>query len=291
MADLDTRHLKALVAVNKHGSITAAAQEIGVTQPALSATIRQAEARIGVTLIDRGPRHATPTAAGALMIQDAQRILSDLARASEAMRDLAAGRAGQLSMAALPSAAAEIVAPVLARFHDAHPTIRIAVRDALNQEVIALVRSGEVDFGLGIPGDECDDLMTEPLVDDQFVLVAPADHPLADRDEVRWDALRGLSRIEAAPGSNTRESVSAILGPPSDGTAIECSVVPTAIGLIRQGLGIGVLSEMACRPFCADPGLAFRPLLPTATRSIAVIRQGHRAPSPSAKLFLARLTG
>lgn len=291
MADLDTRHLKALIAVSEHGSITAAAHKIGVTQPALSATIRQAEDRIGVTLIERGPRHATLTAAGELMLQDARRILGDLERASDAMRDLAAGRGGQLSLAALPSAAAEIVAPALARFHQTHPNVRIAVRDAMNRDVIALVRAGEVDVGFGIPGDDRDGLLVEPLVEDQFVLVAPADHTLAQTAEVQWDAVRGLSRIEAAAGSNTRDTVTAILGPPGDGAAIECAVVPTAIGLIRQGLGIGILSALACRPFQTDTSLAFRPLLPTATRPIAVVRQARRPLSPPAKLFLSQLFG
>ncbi|EBA07951.1 LysR family transcriptional regulator [Sagittula stellata] len=286
MQSLSTRHLRVILAIADAGSITAASQDLGVSQPALSASLRQAEEIVGLPLFDRTARRARPTAAGETLIPEARRILSDVDRATDRLRDLAAGRIGQLSIASLPSAVTEIVAPALRRFVSAYPGIRVAVRDALNAEVSRAIRSGEVDLGFGVAGEEERDLSADVVRTDSFIAVLPAGHRLCAQETVSWSDFAAETLVEGAAGSNTRASVRRHLGVEGAGSAIECSFVPTTIGLVRNGLGVSVLSELACRPFARDERITLRPLLPVVERPISILRRGDRPVSPAARLFL-----
>ncbi|WP_085594893.1 LysR family transcriptional regulator [Thalassospira sp. MCCC 1A01428] len=286
MQQLSTRHLIAIITISEAGSVTAAAAELNVTQPALSATIRQAEEIVGIALFDRTSRRAKPTPAGLALIPEARRILTDVSRATQQLRDLAEGRIGHLSIASLPSAISEIVAPALRRFMAEYPGIRVAVRDALNTEVARAVKSGEADLGFGIPGEEENNLKTKMLFEDRFIAVLPAGHFLGERETVYWEDLRSETLIEGAKGSNTRASVRENLKIEGVGSAIECSFVPTTIGMVRNGLGVSVLSELACRIFANDDQIALRPLLPIVTRPISILQRADRDLSPAAQLFM-----
>jgi LysR family carnitine catabolism transcriptional activator len=287
MRDLSTKHLRAFVTVCDCGSITSAAAVLGVTQPALSTTIQQAEELVELRLLDRSARRARPTAAGLLLLPQARRILSEVKSATTRLRDLAAGRMGHISIATLPSAVDHILALTLAAFKSIYPDIRISVRDALNAEVVALVRTGQADIGIGAHDGTMSDIEQVIVYEDRFIAVIPVHHPLAGRKHLTWDSLRNEAFIGGAAGSNTRAMVQKTLRIKESESMIECSFVPTTIGMVGHGLGVSVLSELACRPFRNDPRIVLRELRPMTPRPIAIIRDPKSAGTAAAELFMS----
>ncbi|EFH11531.1 LysR family transcriptional regulator, partial [Teichococcus cervicalis] len=109
------RQLRALVAAAETGSFSQAALRLHVSQPALTLQIRELEQGLGVTLFDRTARGARPTRAGLALAHSFQRVLADLDAVVDSARDEAARRAGVVHLAVLPSVAATLLPPVLAR--------------------------------------------------------------------------------------------------------------------------------------------------------------------------------
>ncbi|MCB5166656.1 LysR family transcriptional regulator [Streptomyces bambusae] len=201
MADLGPQELRILVAVADAGGFSAAAGRLGLTQSAVSHSVRASEARIGAVLFDRGRRGARPTPAGERAVGHARRILRLLAVMAEEAR--AAGRAeggdgcpvdGTVRIAAFRSAALHLLPPVLERLRTRHPALRPEVRVVreLGAGTAGEVLAGRADLGIatldgpdGIPPG----LVGGALLEEEYALVHPAGHldprslPLLDWDE------------------------------------------------------------------------------------------------------------
>ncbi|HIC81787.1 MAG TPA: LysR family transcriptional regulator [Kiloniellaceae bacterium] len=292
--EVSSRHLRAFVTVAKAMNFTRAAETLGISQPALSATIQQLEDILAARLFDRAGRRMRLTEVGRLYLGIAQRLLYELDSSLGVVRDLVEKRIGKLHIAALPSAASEIVAPALAQFSRTYPQIQLTVRDALNAEVIERVRRGEVDMGFGIPEGDSPALDVATILQDRFVAVLPAGHPLTQQAAVPWAALRGLPLVQVALGSNTRRVVDRLLGGADRGTGgrIEAQIVSTAVGLVANGLGISVLSELSTAPFAKLRVVETRPLIdPEVSRPLSLITRKGQTLSPAAEAFRNQLLG
>lgn len=291
--DISTRHLRAFTTVADVLNFTRAAESLGVSQPALSATIRQLEGLMGAPLFDRAGRRVRLTKAGMLYLGNARRLLEDMERSTGAIRDFVEKRTGRIDLAALPSAAFELVAPALHRFNADYPHVKLVIRDALNDEVLELVRRGEVDLGFGIVLEPERDLDTAILYRDRFVAAVPAQSALAAAPTVAWSDLGAVPIIHVAKGSNTRsvtDSVLARLGIART-SGVEAQIVSTAIGLVANGLGVAVLSELSCKPFIHMQSVAIRPLVePEVDRPICMVSRAGRHLSPAAAAFAELLT-
>jgi len=136
---MDTRQLAALVAVVDRASFSQAAEQLGVTQPAVSLAIRALEKRLGATLLDRSGRTVQPTEAGRAVYRHAQRILGaedDLLRAlDEGSSDVS----GQLSLGVSSGPAERLLPALLGAFRERHPEVHVALRVDDTDSVIALV--------------------------------------------------------------------------------------------------------------------------------------------------------
>ena len=292
--EVSSRHLRAFVTVAEAMNFTRAAETLGISQPALSATIQQLEDILAARLFDRAGRRMRLTEVGRLYLGIAQRLLYELDSSLGVVRDLVEKRIGKLHVAALPSAASEIVAPALAQFSQTYPQIQLTVRDALNAEVIERVRRGEVDMGFGIPEGDSPALEVATILQDRFVAVLPIGHPLTRQAAVPWAALRGLPLVQVAPGSNTRRVVDRLLGGADRGTGgrIEAQIVSTAVGLVANGLGVSVLSELSTVPFAKLRVVETRPLIdPEVSRPLSLITRKGQTLSPAAEAFRNQLLG
>jgi DNA-binding transcriptional LysR family regulator len=183
---MELRQLQYLAAVVRHASFTRAADELYVTQPALSQQVRRLEEELGVALLLRLPSGVEVTAAGAELVARAEPILSGVDDARAAMQEHAGGRRGVARVAATPGAAPGL--PVaLAAFHALHPGIRVSLRQGSAADVVALLATGSADVGVaaldaearrGAAGLDATTLREEPLW-----IVAPPGHALADARE------------------------------------------------------------------------------------------------------------
>src|SRR5580700_1279923 len=142
---LDTRRIKVLCEVARHGSFSAAAESLGYTQPAVSRQIATLEAETGATLVRRVPQGAVLTDAGRLLVDRGQAILARLDEAEAELQELLGLGGGTLRLASFASAASSIVPLAIARFRERHPAVELSVAMADPIDSLPRLRAGEFD--------------------------------------------------------------------------------------------------------------------------------------------------
>jgi DNA-binding transcriptional LysR family regulator len=205
---MELRQLQYFAAVARHGHVTRAAEDLYVTQSALSQQIRRLEDELGVALLRRTPRGVELTAAGAELLERAEVILDQAARARAAMDEHAGAVRGVARVAATPGDAVALPA-ALAAFHGEHPGIQLALRHAAAADVVALVQRGSVDVGVAaLPrGEAPAGIAVTPLPAEPLRVIAAPGDPLVAGGRGSPAALRGAARVLPEPGSALRETV------------------------------------------------------------------------------------
>ena len=191
--DLDPRRIAHLAAAARCGSLPAAAAELGLTQPALSKSIRALERVLGVPVLERGRFGAVPTEYGEALIARGRAIEAELRAAADEVDAIRGARRGRVVVGCGPSEATRLLPLALEALHAGDPGLRVTVLYGLNEALMPMVRRGEVDFALSsVPRTASDpELQHETLHTDTAVVVAHADHPLAARRGVRPADLAG----------------------------------------------------------------------------------------------------
>jgi DNA-binding transcriptional LysR family regulator len=207
---MELRQLEAFAAVARAGSFTAAAEQLGVVQPAISQAVRRLEGELGLTLFERTSRRVTPTADGAAFLPHAEAVLASLAEARNAARELAAGEAGAIRLAGT-GGAADTIRRLQALVG---PDLRIELTRVQPKPKLRAVLDGDLDAALTrsappTPGIAFTLLETRPAC-----AVVAADHPLAGRGPVALRELRPypLAVIARRDPDRRRAEVAAVCG-------------------------------------------------------------------------------
>lgn len=286
------RQMRAVVAVARSGSLGRAAALLHLSQPALTVQLREAEATLGLRLFDRGARGTEPTMAGRGIADAFARVLEDLDAVLSGARDTAAGRSGLVRLAVLPSVGATVLPPVLATLRAAHPGIRVVVRDAVARGVVALVKAGAVELGIGIEIEHDPEVEVTPLFEDRMVAVLPAGHRFEAQRAVPLPALAEEALVLMDPESSVRtlfDRACHDVGMPAVQPAYEATYMSTAVALVQAGLGVGVLPSSAI-DLRIMPVLQTRPVaMPEIRRSISLVQRAGRSLSPAAKALAESL--
>lgn len=281
---ISLRQLRAFHAVAEQGSFSAAAQELHLTQSALSGLIKELETRLDVRLFDRTTRQLDLSEAGSRLLPYAKRVLNEAAAFQDEVSLLKNGGSGRVRLAVSQQLAASAMPQILGLFRQEKPGIEVQMLDCSVDQVIALVHNAEVDFGIGPERKTPDGIETAPLFTLPFYAVLPPGHRLAAKTAVEWADLREEPLIPLN-GSFT-EQLSAALPPDLAGLFhsrhYSVNFLSTALGLVKNGAGITL-----CLPFAADwvrsHGLLMRPLVrPTVERSFMVYRRQNRSLSVAA---------
>ncbi|WBY00683.1 LysR substrate-binding domain-containing protein [Ramlibacter tataouinensis] len=283
--NLTLQQLEAFEKVAASGSFRAAAQALFVSQPALSRTIRVAEAALGTRLFDRDTRHVALTPSGQELLPIARRILQEFDSAFSELSQFVDGRRGHVTVAALPSVGVALLPRAVATLRRRLPDVGFTLEEAPAAPLLQRVEQGLVDFGITVEPPADARLRYTHLLDDPFVLVCRRDDPLAQRKAVPWTALAGRPFI----GSSAQGSI----GPIVDAALLrqDITVTPTleypsvAAGgaMVAEGLGITVLPRLALG-LVASRGLAVVPLQrPVVGRRIGIVSRIGRSLSPAAQ--------
>ncbi len=204
---MNLHHLEIFYTVAESGSITACAERLHISQPAISRQLKEFEQRIGVVLFERLPRGMRLTQAGEVLREYAARLF-EIARAAEvSVRELADARQGHLAIGASNTVGTYILPSLLARFRRTHPAVRISMFVGNTEQVAQGV--ADLRFMLGfIEGPlHGRDLRVHRFLDDEIVPVASADHPLSGRRRLLPPDLSDQPLLMREPGSGTRELV------------------------------------------------------------------------------------
>ena len=266
-------------------NFTRAAAMTHLSQPAFSALIHQFEESLGLRLFDRSTRNVELTVEGEQFELPARRVLEEIDAALSAVSDQAARRRGRVSIALLPSLAADWLPTVLAGFRRQHDGIEVAVADVLSEACIDAVRGGRADFALAATRVDTAELKAEPFCSDDFHLVCPADHPLARIKVVRPKDIAGWPFIHLSRTSSVRQYIDAATHPQPLPSVLEVDQLATVSGMVRAGLGVSIVPEMTLYQFESSE-LAIRPIdWPGMKRNIYLVRRKDRSLSLAAQTF------
>lgn len=191
--DFDLQQISNFLAVAKAGNFTLAASENGISQPALSRSIQKLEKTIGEPLFERQPRGVKLTEIGSFLLVRANQI-RDLVDDTFAELNEASNRV-QMRLAVIPTIAPYLLPTVLKKFRSRHPEIKIQVQEDTTQNIIRRCKDGEVDLAiLALPVHE-KYLETEPLFDEELVLVIPKGHALEKKKRIRLSDIQDFPFI------------------------------------------------------------------------------------------------
>jgi DNA-binding transcriptional LysR family regulator len=285
--------LRAFLAVVELESFNRAAEALHLSQPALSRRIQKLETSIGAALLERTTRHVSPTALGLELMPLVRRMLEEFDGSLFAARDRGPRRNELVTIACLPTAAFYFLPTVIKQFNRDYPDIRFRILDLTATEGLQAVLRGEVEFGINFMGTTDPDLIFDRIAEDPFVLAIRRDHPLAEKEEVRWEDLLPYRLITVHRSSGNRTMLDATLARANIELqwSYEVTHLSTSLGLVEAGLGISVLPRTAT-PGQDHPFILTRPLLnPQISRTIGVVRRRGATLSPAAEHFRSMLMG
>jgi DNA-binding transcriptional LysR family regulator len=290
--DVSLRQVRSFLTVARVKSFTRAAAILNVTQPTLTVQIRRLEEALGATLFDRNTRSVELTRVARDLIPAFERTLQHFDAALESARDIATQERGIVRMAVLPSVAAGVLPDAILSFREKRPNVIFDLKDVIAGQVLSLVQSEQVDFGVMGGMVKAADVETVFEAQDRLHVVYPKGHPIARLKSVTPVALAEFPLILMQRDTSVRAIVDAgfhLAGRVPKATC-EAIYMMTAVGMVRAGLGLTILPGSA-REIKAEPGLLSKPIDdPSFTRPVSVIKRSGRTLPPLSGAFLEHLS-
>lgn len=281
------RQIRAFVAVARSESYIKASRIVGLSQPALTANVRQLETLLGVRLLDRTTRSVRLTNEGRGFFSVAERLLDDLESAVDGVRALSELRHGRIVVACLPSVAVRLVGPLMRRFATRYPGITVKLYDGDALDVADRVRSQEADLGITSYSEDYPEIDYVRFLRDRLCVVCARDHHLAKSKSISLAALESYPFVVLGPTSGTRQVLDQALVRAGVRLNIVCETkqISTVIGMVKAGMGISIVPEV-CVPGTGSAGLVVKPLsAPSIERDIGLLTRRGRSLSPAAARF------
>ncbi|WP_440482300.1 LysR family transcriptional regulator, partial [Serratia marcescens] len=275
---------RVFVAVARHGSFSRAGEAIGLTQSAVSHSVKELEAEVGVRLLDRTTREVVLTDAGLRLANRVERLLDELQAALLDARSFGVQRSGTVRVATSQTISAHLMPQCIAAGEREYPEIRIMLRDQAQQQVLHSVRNAEVDFGIVVDPVQAVDLECEAVLHEPFLLLCRDDHPFAAQQEVRWSALNGCRLVLQDYASGSRPLIDSALRQ----QGVEAQVVQeighpaTLFPMVAEGIGISIFPALAL-PLPEGGRLRVRRLVPEINRALMLVRRKNRSLTPAAE--------
>ncbi len=286
------RDLDIFLVLAETGSFRRTATQVHLSQSAVSGVIARLEEALATRLFDRTTRSVHLTAAGQVFVEQAKLLNAQTQEAVQRVLHITQVQTGKVSLAALPSLAATVVPRVMARFAAQYPQIALQLHDTLSGPAFDLVRAGTVDFALTAANPDYADLDYTPLSADGFVLLMPLGHRLAkSQSALNWLDVAELTHISMPLPASVRQYANAALMEHRIAfqPRYEVEHIATIHAMVKAGLGVAALPELAAA-FVQQDGVATRRLTgPDIQRPIGVVTRRHRSLSPAAQEMVRML--
>lgn len=278
------RQLKVFVAVAHAGSFSRAGEQIGLSQSAVSHSVKELESELGVKLLDRTTREVALTQAGQQLAARLERLLEELTSTLLDTRSVGHQLSGTVRVAASQTISAHLMPQSIAAAALEFPAIRFVLHDRPQQWVLQSIRQGEVDFGMVIDPIQASDLDCEAVLSEPFLLLCRNDHPFSLQTQVSWQALQGANLVLQDYASGSRPLIDEAL----QRQGIQANIVQqighpaTLFPMVEAGIGISVLPALAL-PLPQGRPLVVRPLIPVVDRQLMLVRRKNRSLSRAAE--------
>ena len=283
---MDVKLLEAFRAVVDHRSVTAAAQAMGLTQPAVSTQIARLEEACGFSLFDRTGGRLKPTPEGLLFYAEASRVLGEVDRLAAATAQIRGGQAGKLVIASHPTAAISLLPALVAEFVAERPGAMVRLISRHSDVVSQLLPSESYDLGIAeLPIDDTAIKLRKYQM--RCVAILPPGHPLASRKVLTPQLLAPHAMVAPSRSMQVPARLFDIFA--KAGVAlnavVEAEFFASLCALVAAGAGWSVVDQLSASSF-AHLGLVVRPFEPTMLYEIGVFYRRDREPSVLAAAFL-----
>ncbi|ANF87935.1 LysR family transcriptional regulator [Pseudomonas antarctica] len=286
---MNLMHWRLLVAVADHGSITAAAEKVGMTQSAASQAMATMEAALGAQLFTREPRKTLPTTLGISVIEHARVMMGALQAIRTTVDESRPLLRGSIRIASFPMVLATFLTPLLQRFRQLNPGIEITTLDVTDSEVHTLLDADLIDLGVVLNPEPARNATV--LGRDFWMAVLPINHPIAQRPADATVSLEELLQqpfVLATGGctANAR-SLATLAGLTLRDIRVEVREWSSAYSLVREGVGVTLVPQMALP--APHNGLRVMPLSVPLHREFALVGSPTRSPSAAVSALLKML--
>ncbi len=286
---MELRHLQALVAVAEHGSFSSAADYLGTVQSNVSAHVARLEREVGSTLVDRGAGRLTPD--GEIVVARAYRIMGELDAMVADVGALRQAVAGNVRVGILGTTARWLVPLLLAELSESHPRLHLVVADGTTLGLEPQLAAGRLDLAVltfPVPGR---DLVSEPLFEEDIVLVVPVDDdPLSGVERIDITDLERFELLLPAPGTPFRGEIDAAVKPAGVRLRprVELDGVRLLASLTFEGYGPAVLPATAVPPHLR-PRFRLVDVDGLVPRRVGIAQRSRGLPSAPARAVLDTL--
>ncbi len=246
------RQLEFLCAVADEGSFSRAADKCFVTQPTLSSAIKEVEALLGVQLLEREPRGASLTRAGDQAVTRARAILASAADLVSAAVQAGTPLTGPFRLGAIPTIAPFLLPQVSALLRAQHADLKLYLVEDQTDRLLDALRARKLDAALiALPWD-APGIESQALSEDDFLLVAPKEHVLLSKPQLRPGDLAGQDVLLLEDGHCLREHAVSVCDLPRHrkGADVTATSLATLVQMVAGGLGVSLIPKLA-----ADAGL------------------------------------
>ena len=241
------RQLQYLVALGETGSFSRAADACHVTQPTLSAGIKELEDLLGVKLADRQARGARLTHAGQLAIRRASALINDAYAFVEAVQSAGATLTGPFHLGAIPTIAPYVLPDMVRALKQSYPDLKLYLHEDKTARLIDQLRTRRLDAALiALPWDMTG-IDSVPLFDDEFLFAAPSSHPLAAKPHLQPEDLAGESILLLEDGHCLRSHALSIcrMGGDDETSQMAATSLSTLVSMVAGGHGVSLLPKLA----------------------------------------------
>jgi DNA-binding transcriptional LysR family regulator len=274
--------LKVLLAVADTGGFSLASQRLAMSQPSVSRAVASLEEELGVKLLTRRRGAVSLTNVGVQIAMHARGVLAHSEAIRQEAGQVTGSYGGHLRIGSLPSLSAELVSPILARFHERHPGTEVELFEAPDEDVLYWIRTRSVDVGLIARNPA--DLDVTHLRDTALLAVLPATHAEADRAAVP------LAALELDPFVVPRNGFERVVAElfTAEGLAprieFEVSETSSAVAIVAAGLGVTVVPDLL--PDDVPPTAVLRPLDPPVVLPLGLAVRAESDAPPAVTAFV-----
>ena len=283
--------LEYLIALSQERHFGRAAESCGVTQPTLSAGIKQLEEQLGVLLVQRGSRFLGFTPEGERTLDWARRIVGDSRAMRQEITALKSGLAGRLKIAAIPTALA-MVAAITTPYRARHPDVRFTILSQTSIQILTQLENLEIDAGITYLDNEPLGRVTAlPLYQERYLFLTSQDAPLGDRQSVTWEEVANVPLCLLTPDMQNRRIIDELLRAAGSNSrpTLESNSVVVLFAHVRTGRWATIMpSKLAETLGLTDTIRAIPIVKPEAVHTIGLVVPAREPMTPLTAALVAQ---
>ncbi|WFU11430.1 LysR family transcriptional regulator (plasmid) [Rhizobium sp. CB3090] len=286
---MNARQLEIFRAIMRDGTLTAAANSLGISQPAASKFLHHLESQLGYPLFDRIGGRLVPTMEANLLFADADRVFREIEALKSLARDIGAQKIGLLRLGISLAVTYSVLPKALLHFRAKHPEVKVHLHALPKREIAEALLLGDIDLSITLSVIEAPTVRSEILSDVPIVAVMRADDPLASKERIGPSDLDGMPLISYGAHAEIGAAMDAAFA--SCGrqreVAIQIASSVGAVPLVREGLGIALVDGLVA--WHGFEGLVARPFEPHIAMQMVAATNDARPASRFVRPFLATL--